>query len=181
MARLSAEQWMMARADFEIRGLSQADIVRKYGVTRGAVSQRVAAEGWQAGKTKQLQDKKVNALIALAETEHETKQSNLNTVEHSVLDAAVLDDVSFRLQNDADMEAVRRHMMTLLATTEKATDAKAIMETLRIQREARLGKAPDTAIQINNNAPEIDPREAPDKVAGLLAIAQARKAADVGA
>ena len=88
--------------------------------------------------------------------------------------------MSFRLQNDADMEAVRQHVMSLLATTEKAADAKAIMETLRIQREARLGKAPDTAIQINNNAPEIDPRDAPDKVAGLLAIAQARRAADAG-
>ena len=74
----------MARADFEIRGMSQADIVRKYGVTRGAVSQRVAAEGWQAGKTKQLQEKKVNALIALAETEHETKQGKLNALERAV-------------------------------------------------------------------------------------------------
>ena len=119
--------------------------------------------------------------MQLARVEQETEQK-LNATERAVFDAVVRDDVAFRLQNDADMEAVRQHVMMLSATTEKATDAKAIMETLRIQREARLGKAPDTAIQINNNsAPEIDPREAPDKVAGLLAIAQARRAADVGA
>ena len=160
MARLSVEQWAMARADYEIRGLSVTEIARQYGCAKSAVSMRAKADGWQAGKTEQ----------------------KLNATEGAVSDAVVRDDVAFRLQNDADMEAVRQHVMSLLATTEKATDAKAIMETLRIQREARLGKVPDTAIQINNNsASEIDPCEAPDKVAGLLAIAQARRAADAGA
>ena len=181
MARLSAEQWAMARADFEIRGLSVSEIARQYGCAKSAVSMRAKADGWQAGKTEQAVADKSNAIMQLARVEQETEQK-LNATERAVFDAVVRDDVAFRLQNDADMEAVRQHVMMLLATTEKATDAKAIMETLRIQREARLGKAPDTAIQINNNsAPEIDPREAPDKVAGLLAIAQARRAADVGA
>ncbi|MDO4642514.1 MAG: hypothetical protein Q4A74_01585 [Cardiobacteriaceae bacterium] len=176
MARLSAEQWIAARADYEIRGLSQAEIMRKYGVTRGAVSQRVAAENWQAGKTKRLQEKKASAIIALAETEQEAKQTKLNNVERAAFEIAVRDEVDFRLQNDADMEAVRQHVMALLPAVDKPQDAKAVMDTLRIQREARLGKAPDTAIQINNNAtPEIEPRKAAQTISGLLAVAQARK------
>ena len=181
MARLSAEQWMAARADFEIAGLSVSEIARKYNVAKSSVSDKAKAQGWEPNKTERSVSEKSNAIIALAKVNQETEQE-LNTVERAVFDRVVADDVAFRLQNDADMEAVRQHVMLLLATTDKATDAKAIMETLRIQREARLGKVPDTAIQINNNsAPEIDPREAPDKVAGLLAIAQARRAADAGA
>lgn len=180
MARLSAEQWTMARADFEIAGMSVTEIAQKYGCAKSAVSMKAKAQGWELNKTEQAVADKSKAIMQLARIEQETEQ-RLSATERAVFDAVVRDDVAFRLQNDADMEAVRQHVMSLLATTEKAADAKAIMETLRIQREARLGKAPDTAIQINNNAPEIDPREAPDKVAGLLAIAQARREADVGA
>ena len=170
----------MARADFEIRGLSVSEIARQYGCAKSAVSMRAKADGWQAGKTEQAVADKSNAIMQLARVEQETEQK-LNATERAVFDAVVRDDVAFRLQNDADMEAVREHAMSLLPLIEKPLDAKLLMETLRIQREARLGKAPDTAIQINNNAPEIDPRDAPDKVAGLLAIAQARREADVGA
>lgn len=175
MARLSAEQWAMARADFEIRGLSVTEIARQYGCAKSAVSMRAKADGWQAGKTEQAVADKSNAIMQLARVEQETEQK-LNATERAVFDAVVRDDVAFRLQNDADMEAVREHAMSLLPLIEKPLDAKLLMETLRIQREARLGKAPDTAIQINNNAPvELEPRAASQKIAGLLAVAQARR------
>mgnify|MGYP001011774249 CR=1 FL=1 len=175
MARLSAEQWAMARADYEIRGLSVTEIARQYGCAKSAVSMRAKADGWQAGKTEQAVADKSNAIMQLARVEQETEQK-LNATERAVFDAVVRDDVAFRLQNDADMEAVREHAMRLLPMVEKPADAKALMETLRIQREARLGKSPDTAIQINNNAPvELEPRAASQKIAGLLAVAQARR------
>lgn len=175
MARLSAEQWMAARADFEIAGLGINDIARKYGCAKSSVSEKARAQDWKPNKTEQAVKEKSNAIIKLAEIEQQTEQA-LNPAERCVFDAVVMDDVAFRLQNDADMEAVRKHVMALLAGIDRASDAKAIMDTLRIQREARLGKAPDTAIQINNNAaPEIDPRDVPDKVVGLMAIAQRRK------
>ena len=34
MARLSAEQWTMARADFEIAGMSVTEIAQKYGCAK---------------------------------------------------------------------------------------------------------------------------------------------------
>ena len=132
MARLSAEQWMIARADYEIRGLSVTEVAKKYGCAKSAVSMRAKSEGWQAGKTEQAVTDKVNAIIQLARVEQET-ELKLNATERAVFDTVVMDDVAFRAQNDADV--------------------KAAAETLRIARESRLGKTPDTAIQINNNAP----------------------------
>ena len=113
MARLSAEQWAMARADFEIRGLSVTEIARQYGCAKSAVSMRAKADGWQAGKTEQAVTDKVNAIMQLARVEQET-ELKLNATERAVFDTVVMDDVAFRAQNDADLEAVCRHMMTLL-------------------------------------------------------------------
>lgn len=180
MARLTPEQWLAARADFEIAGLSVSEIARKYNVAKSSVSDKAKTQGWEPNKTERSVSEKSNAIIALAKVNQEAEQK-LNNVERAVFDRVVADDVAFRLQNDSDMEAVREHAMRLLPMVEKPADAKALMETLRIQREARLGKSPDTAIQINNNAPVIDPLEAPERVAGLLAIAQARRDADADA
>ena len=167
---------MAARADFESAGLSVSEIARKYNVAKSSVSDKAKAQGWEPNKTERSVSEKSSAIIALAKVNQETEQK-LNNVERAVFDRVVADDVSFRLQNDADMEAVREHAMSLLPLIEKPLDAKLLMETLRIQREARLGKVPDTMVQVNNNnAPvELEPRAASQKIAGLLAVAQARK------
>ena len=152
MARLTPELWAMARADYEIRGLSVAELAKKYGCAKSAVSMRAKADGWQAGKTEQAVTEKANAIITLAQIEQQTEQK-LNATERAVFDVAVMDDVAFRAQNDADMETICKHIMALLPGMDKPADVKAAAETLRIARESRLGKTPDTAIQINNSAP----------------------------
>lgn len=152
MARLTPELWAMARADYEIRGLSVTDLAKKYGCAKSAVSMRAKADGWRAGKTEQAVAEKANAIITLAQIEQQTEQK-LNATERAVFDVAVMDDVAFRAQNDADMETICKHIMALLPGMDKPADVKAAAETLRIARESRLGKTPDTAIQINNSAP----------------------------
>ena len=152
MARLTPELWEAARADYEIRGMTQRDIAKKYGVSAGAVGTKASKDGWVQGKTEQLSKDKANAIIELAEVEREIEQK-LSRTERAVLDSVVMDEVAFRMQNDADFEAVCRHVMTLLPGMDKAADVKTVAETLRIARESRLGKTPDTAIQINNSAP----------------------------
>lgn len=152
MARLTPELWAMARADYEIRGLSMTELAKKYGCAKSAVSMRAKADGWQAGKTEQAVTEKANEIITLAQIEQQTEQK-LNATERAVFDVAVMDDVAFRAQNDADMETICKHIMALLPGMDKPADVKAAAETLRIARESRLGKTPDTAIQINNSAP----------------------------
>ncbi|MDP8078348.1 hypothetical protein [Phocoenobacter skyensis] len=151
MARLTVEQWEQAKADYEIAGLTQRQIAEKYKVSAGAVGQRASKENWETKQeTKQDKTNKVNAIIELARIENKTKQE-LSNVEQAVFDISVADEVNFRLQNDKDMDSVRDKAMELLKGVKRASDVKQIMDTLRIQREARLGKSPDTAIQINNN------------------------------
>jgi hypothetical protein len=45
--------------------------------------------------------------------------------------------------------------MEMLEDVDKVSDVKQVMDVLKIHREARLGKSPDTAIQINNSAPQV--------------------------
>lgn len=151
MARLTTEQWQQAKADYEIHGLKAIDIADKYQVSRGRLSQVIKQEQWEQDKTKQTKQNKANAIIELAKIETETKQQ-LNTFEQANLDLAVSDEIAFRTQNDADMQLVRDKAIQLLDSVDSAGGVKGIMDTLRIQREARLGKSPETAIQINNQA-----------------------------
>ena len=169
------EIWLAAQADYEIGGKSMSEIARQYGISKAAVSAKAKEQGWEKNKIERSVSEKSNAIIALAKVNQETEQK-LNNVERAVFDRVVADDVSFRLQSDGRMQEVEDIAMTLLASTDKVSDAKMAMEILRIHREARLGKSPDTAIQINNNAPvELEPRTASQKISGILAVAQARK------
>ncbi|MBS9781945.1 MAG: hypothetical protein KGV56_05555 [Gammaproteobacteria bacterium] len=149
MARLTAEQWEQAKADYEIAGLTQKEIAEKYGLSKGTVSDKVRKESWKPNKTELIKERKTNAIIELAKTEHETEL--LNRTEQAVLDITVADEIKFRLQNDKDMETVRDGAMKLLKSADKLSDYKTAMDILRIQREARLGKQPDTQVNIQNN------------------------------
>lgn len=138
---------MAAKADFEIGGLSVSEIARKYGIAKSSVSAK--SRNWEPNKTERSVCKKANAIIELAEVGTETEQK-LNAVERVVFDRVVADDVAFRLQSDERMEATALVAMQLLEGADKMSDVKMAMETLRIQREARLGKIPDTMVQVNN-------------------------------
>lgn len=157
MARLTPEQWQAARADYEIRGMSQREIAEKYGISAGAVGQKASKEQWKlSSETKQLVTEKANAVITLANINAQTKQK-LSAVETKTFDSVVADEIAFRLQSDERMQAVEDKVMALLPLVERPTDAKTIMETLRIHREARLGKSPDTQVNIQQNN-ELPPR-----------------------
>ena len=155
MARLSVEQWLAARADFEIAGMSVSEIARRYNVAKSSVSDKVKAQGWKPNKTERSVCKKANAIIELAEVGTETEQK-LNAVERAVFDRAVADEVAFRTLSDARMEAAALVAMRLLEGADKVSDVKLVMETLRIQREAMLGRVPDTMVQVNNGMSGID-------------------------
>ena len=61
MARLSAEQWEQARAEYEVRGVSLGEVAKAFGVATSSVSRRARAEGWTQGKMQDLVERKVAA------------------------------------------------------------------------------------------------------------------------
>lgn len=152
MARLTVEQWIAARADFEIADMGITEIADKYGVSKSTVSERAKKDGWERGKTEQAKQSKTNAIIALAEVSEQTERT-LNRTEQIVFDRVVGEALEFRLQSDERMQRVEDKVMELLPLVERPSDAKLIMETLRIHREARLGKSPDNQVNIQNTSP----------------------------
>ena len=73
MARLKAEQWEQARAEYEVRGVSLGDIARSLKVATSSVSRRAKAEGWTQGRMQGLVGRKVAAIKELSEVETQTQ------------------------------------------------------------------------------------------------------------
>ena len=69
MARLTAEQWEQARAEYEVRGVSFKVIAKEFGVSDVAVGKRASKEGWVQGKSSHLVEKKTNAIKMLYDVE----------------------------------------------------------------------------------------------------------------
>ena len=73
MARLTADQWEQARAEYEVRGVSLGDVAKRFGVATSSVSRRARAEGWIQGKMQELAERKVAAVKELAAVETQTQ------------------------------------------------------------------------------------------------------------
>lgn len=74
MPRLTADQWELAKADYEIRGMGIRDIAKRYGVAPSAVSKRAKADGWIHGKSEQLVERKTAAIREIAKVNIESEQ-----------------------------------------------------------------------------------------------------------
>lgn len=72
MARLTAEQWEQARAEYEVRGISLREVAKVIGVDRAAVSKRAKKEGWTQGKSHMLVERKVAAIKEIMNVEAES-------------------------------------------------------------------------------------------------------------
>ena len=147
----SARDWEIVKAFYE-RGLSLSDIVSREEVKitdRSSISKRAKAEGWVKGEKSTLVEKEVTAkqeLIAV-----NSQKSTLNSTERFVNDMMVAERLQFETTNNARMELTAQKAMEMLDVSERAGDVKAVMDTLKVHRESRLGKSPDVAVQINNN------------------------------
>lgn len=74
MARLTAQKWDEARAEYEVRGISMREVARLFGVAESAVRKKAKNDGWIQGKSARLVDRKVAAVKALAEINEESAQ-----------------------------------------------------------------------------------------------------------
>jgi hypothetical protein len=148
MARLSKEQWDKVKADYITGRYSTRALAEKHGVSNAAVSKKANSEGWQViepGVVDNLVRSKIVVDHGLEKLAEVNKVNSVNLID------SVNELVEFELKSNKRMAMVEDKAMDMLTMIEKPTDAKAIMDTLVKHREARLGKSPDTAIQINNN------------------------------
>lgn len=151
----SAKDWEIVKAFYE-RGLSLSEIIEREEVKitdRSSISKRAKAEGWIKGEKSTLVEKEVSAkqdLIAV-----NSQKSTLNSTELFINDMLVAERLQFETTSNARMELAAQKAMEMLDVSERAGDVKAVMDTLKVHREARLGKAPEVAVQINNSAFEV--------------------------
>lgn len=147
MARLSEQQWEKVKADYATGRFSIRVLSERHGVSIAAISKRSNAEGWE-----KLEPETVSAFVGanVAMRKEVDRVAQVNKVNSVYLSRSLEDLAEFEIQSNERMALVENKAMRLLDEAEKATDVKAIMDTLVKHREARLGKSPDTAIQINN-------------------------------
>ena len=143
MARLNEAQWQEVKAAYEVQPLSNRELADKFKVSEGAIRLRAKDGGWIKGQSTHLVEAKLKAIKDIAAVNAQTTQ--LSTQHQGVIDA----DVAFRLQNDDDLEAIQFVARQMLAQVENPAALLALTNITIKHREARLGKTPLMAMQIN--------------------------------
>lgn len=148
MARLTDEQWQLARADYEVRGVSIRQLAKDYDVAPSTVSRRANKEGWIEGKTQHLVERKVKAVIELNETQQQMQ--HLNATEISVVDNEVARRLRYEKMFTESAEKNQKLADQMLNSCVEMKELKSHADLTAKNKETILGKQPDTAIQINN-------------------------------
>jgi len=149
MGRLKDSQWSEIRAHYATGRYPNRDLGETYGVSHVAIQKRAKAEGWV-----KADPDKVDMLIkAKAAYDSEvTKLPVVTKTDFGNFSMAIDILAEFENRSNERMAKVENKAMDLLDSLEKPSEVKALMETIVKHREARLGRSPDTAIQINNNS-----------------------------
>ena len=162
MARLTDEQWELARIDYEIHGLSWAELVTKYNTSDGAIARRSKKDNWQKGKAEQLLTEKVSAIKALKEVEQKAEQ--FTPIEKLAINNEV--DRRLEIENIITNDALKGQKLASkqideLDSVDELTlmDLKTFSQITATNKETLLGKQPDTAIQVNNNVSTISDKD----------------------
>lgn len=150
MARLTEQQWELARADYEVRGVSIRQIAKEYDVAPSTISRRANKDGWVEGKTQHLVERKVNAVRELQDTQQQMQ--HLNATQIAVIDNEV--ERRLRLEKRFTESALRNQELAdqMLNSCVEMKELKSHADLTAKNKETILGKQPDTAIQINNNS-----------------------------
>ena len=143
MARLTKQQWADARADCEVRCMDNCTIAKRYNVSEAAVRKAAIREGWVFGKSSSIVEKSINVIKEMVDVS--SQSSRLSTSAQ----AAIFDEVQFRLESDKDLQAIQSKAMLMLDAIDSPAAAAQLMALTVKHREARLGKTPLMAMQIN--------------------------------
>ena len=144
MARLTNLQWAEVKADYEVKNLSNRELAAIHGVSESGIRKKAEQDSWVKGGSAHLISMNYNVIKEVSEIGAQSAQLS---AQHLI---AISDEVSFRLQNDDDLQAIQNVVNKMAKSVEIAPHALALMTATIKHRDARLGKSPETAIQINN-------------------------------
>lgn len=143
-------EWLRAREYFE-SGLTLDKITEKTGISKSALSKKSRAESWSKETEKPVLIQKAVDVFLAKETLNETAVSVHNElVDERTRHLAYFNDASYKVTQKALQILDERGDIS-------PADVRHVSEVVAKQREGVLGKAPDTAIQINNSVEQ--PRE----------------------
>jgi hypothetical protein len=152
MARMSEEDWKLARLDYETYQLSFGDIAKKYGVGKTTIADRAKKEGWQKGKNEQLAEIKafVDNELEKLDAENRTAVREMANIKRKVLAGTEYGaDIYYRL-----MKAAHSKTLDIEAGKAKLDDIMGVMRLLQMGTEAM--KTPLKVIEISEKQqPEI--------------------------
>ena len=146
MARLNKNKWSEVKAAYEVKNSSNRELAAIFGVSETAIRLKAKSECWIKGQTSHLVDKKINIIKELNEL---TSQTSQLTSQHLT---AIDDEVSFKLASNKDLQVIQDKANEMIAIIDSPSHVLALMTATVKHREARLGKSPDVAVQINNNS-----------------------------
>lgn len=139
--KYTAKQWGKAKEYFEA-GLSLSAISEKTGISKAQISKKSTSEGW----SKETEKKQLILDATRLELAKGTLSETAIEVHKELVDERVHHAKFF---TNAAIQNVKEAMGL---PCESQQDFKFRAETINKGRETVLGKTPDTAVQINNNA-----------------------------
>ena len=148
MARLTEQQWDNVKADYITGRYSTRALAAKHGVSNAAISKKAKADGWQVIEADVVDTLVESKMVMDKGLDEVAKVNMVNSVN---LTRAIHDLTEFEYKSNDRMAMAEDKAIDMLEAAENPMQVKAIMEVIIKHREARLGKSPDTAIQVNNN------------------------------
>ena len=142
MARPSEETKAQILAEYHA-GVSQRQLALNHNVSSATVNKLCK------GVTPKNASK-VNALVSVNIELSKQSEREVNAVIKEVND-----EVAFRLRSDRDLQAIQDKGNSMIDSLDSPQGVLALMTATVRHREARLGKSPDTAIQINTSSAQV--------------------------
>jgi hypothetical protein len=153
MARLTVEQWGCLKSDWVTGRYNNRELGERFGTSHTAIQKKANAEEWEKLDSSVVSDY-IAAKVAISE--EVSKVSKVSKVDSGNLSKSLDLLAEFEAKSNATLQRIDAKNLEMIDECDRPSDIKAVMETHIKHREARLGKQPDTAIQINNNLGNVD-------------------------
>ncbi|WP_297475534.1 hypothetical protein [Ferrovum sp.] len=137
--KTTPDEWTKAREYYEA-GLLLREIEDKTGIAIPSISKKAKAEGWAKESEKKT--------LLQAAVQVGAAKANLNDTALEVHNELVNERV--KRQEWLNIQALRNVKESMAHLCESQSDYRARADTISKAKEVVIGKAPDTAIQINN-------------------------------